>query len=760
MPTARVVGTAALALAIPMLAPAALADTPARSGVAGAGGAHPIGVEIPKGLHIPPAKLPRITRKNRTPGVPTGGPKVLYAPPPKLPMISNHNRHFRAPYELAEGTERYIGGEYQYTGYAYDDAESAYPQDFKRYGNNSANLIEFRVAPYDGGVAYRFTFNTLMHKDTTIATVAFNTDRKTSTGSAKLPKDPGLPFPGTDQALTTWGTGATWSYWTGHRWRNTPLRLTTSLRANQMTIDVPDTVSRPSGNWAGTLATGVYDPATKGWLPIARNSDSTSNIVDLGFRFNESRSTAGGLLASNTPWTNQSAALKAGRPTIFAHTLHWGWMRRRIAWDNIPRHGLFLRMAPSYLNGATANDAGQPLGITAVDSLGGLGTTPDFVFRREGWDPKSWAARYFSPLQPYAIYVPPHYRPGTPERLSFWLHPDEGTYYGLGVGAAMLLKVLGSDRNSIIIDPASRSDTGFFIGDMEEGIFEAWNDVARHYTLDPTRTVMAGGSGGGYGAYRTGTMWPELFASDLAFVPAAQHGLYFPGLSDEDTVLNNWLPNLRNLPVYHMSDMASELTFYPGQVQNVLGPSLLGNSLDQLGYRFVFQSVAIDHLLASADIPAAWLWLGDRQVDSDPFHVTYVRQPATDDVPDAIVHNKAYWLSHIKIRNNSTPYAKGTIDVLSEGFGRRDAPYHLSIPSIGLDEGNQVYWEVKGVWGPTRKAPKRDRLRIKATNIRSIAIDPKAARVSCNARLRIHSDGPIKVTLRGCPNEGTSNERG
>jgi hypothetical protein len=729
-------------------APAAMAQTAGHSlASATTQGVHPIGTEFPTGLHIPRAKLPSITAKNRTPGVPAGGPDALYAPPPKLPMISNHNRHFRAPYELAEGTERYIHGEYQYTGYAYDDDDSAYPQDFNRYGNNSANLIEFRVAPYPGGVFYRFTFNTLMHKNTTIAAVAFDTDRKSSTGSTTLPMSPGLPFPGTDQALTTWGTGAEWSHWAAGHWRNTPLHVTTSLSANQMTIDVPNSVSHPTGKWSATLATGVYDPASKTWLSIAKNSGNKSNIVDLGFRFDESRSTASDV----TPWTQQSAALKAGKPATFAHTLHWDWMRQHRAWDNIPRHGLFLRMAPSYLKGATANDAGQPLGISAVDSLGTSGTTPDFVFRTEGKDKKSFAARYFSPLQPYAIYVPPHYRPGTPERLSFWLHPDEGAYYGLGTGAALLLQWLGTGRNSIIVDPLSRSDTGFFIGDMEEGIFEAWNDVARHYTLDPTRTVMAGGSGGGYGAYRTGTMWPGLFAADFAFVPAGQHGIYVPGLSDEDTVLNNWLPNLRNLPVWHMSDIASELTFYPGQVQNALGPAALGNSLNQLGYRFVFQSVAIDHLLASANIPAAFLWLGDRQVHSDPFHVTYVRQPSNDQRPDGIVHNKAYWLSHIKLRDNSTPYAKGTIDVVSDGFGKRDPSYHLSIPTVGLDDGNQLYWEVKGVWGPTPVVAKHDRLRITATNIRSVTIDPKQAHVTCHAHLRIHSDGPIKVTLRGCP---------
>ena len=73
----------------------------------------------------------------RTPGVPAGGPSALYAPPPKLAMTTNHDRRFRAPYNLASGTERYVGGEYSYTGYAYDDNESAYPDDWNRYADNA-----------------------------------------------------------------------------------------------------------------------------------------------------------------------------------------------------------------------------------------------------------------------------------------------------------------------------------------------------------------------------------------------------------------------------------------------------------------------------------------------------------------------------------------------------------------------------------------------------------------------------------------------
>lgn len=696
--------------------------------------------------------------KRRTPGVPQGGPGALYAPPPKLPMTSNRDPRFRAPFNLVSGSERYVGGEYTYTGYAYDDDESTYPNDFARYANNSANLVEFRIAPYRRGTLYRFTFLTLLHKDTTLATVAFNTDEDDSTGSATLPKDPGLPFPGTDQVLTTWGTGASWSVWDGSRWRHRPLRVRTDLTSNQMTIAVPHRVVRPAGAWTATLATGIYDPATKGWMDIAAASRNTTNIVNLGFRFNETRETRNGTTSSSdptnfynlAPWEHQSMALKAGTPTVFAHPLRFDWLRRGKAWNNIPNRGAFLRMAPSFLAGGTANTGNVPSGISWVDALGTEGTTVVHEFRTEGKDRSAWETQYYSPLHPYVIYIPEHYEPGIPSRLTFWLHPDGGEYYGFGT-TFDIPKVWGDARNSIMIDPLARSYTNFFLQEQEQALFEVWNDVARHYTLDPDRTVAAGGSGGGFGAYNLGTMWPQLFASVVSLVPGGQRGIYIPGVSDGNTVLNDWLPNLRNLPVYHLSDMFSELTFYPGNVQNALGPSQLGNSLEQLKYRYLFKSVAKDHLLIDFDRPHVASWMGDRKVEQRPFHVTYVRQPSNDTPAAGIVHNKAYWLSNIEIRDNSERVAKGTIDAVSHGFGLTDADTQLETPIVYTDSPGNIYATVERTWGPFKPARREDKLVINATNIRAVTIDARAARLTCDAEIQVISDGPIEIRLKGCP---------
>src|SRR5205823_1590644 len=154
-------------------------------------------------------------------GVPSGGPPALYQPPPDIPQLQNRDARFVAPYEMVSGTERYVDGEYLYTDFLYDDEQATYPDDptFSTYANNAADLVEFRIsARAKDNLAFRISLNTLLVPNSTIVVAAFDSDGNPSTGSSTLPRDPGMPFPGTDQVLTTWGTGAEWSKWNGARW--------------------------------------------------------------------------------------------------------------------------------------------------------------------------------------------------------------------------------------------------------------------------------------------------------------------------------------------------------------------------------------------------------------------------------------------------------------------------------------------------------------------------------------------------------------
>jgi hypothetical protein len=149
----------------------------------------------------------------------------------------------------------------------------------------------------------------------------------------------------------------------------------------------------------------------------------------------------------------------------------------------------------------------------------------------------------------------------------------------------------------------------------------------------------------------------------------------------------------------------------------------------------------------------------------DPPRVTYVRNPLMDDpASGGLVGNKAYWLSGVQTRD----HALGTVDVTSGGFGvgapavpgsvlenqtiasdgiymtSFDTPYrHWSLPD---NPYTREYRHLPS--GPAQTAT--DTVMVTAKNIRTLTIDPQRAKVSCNAKLDVKSDGPLSITLLGC----------
>ena len=683
-------------------------------------------------------------------GVPAGGPSLLYAPVPDIPEIQNHDPRFVAPYEMVSGTERYVDGEYLYTDFVYEDENFTYPEDpdLEVWANNSADLFEFRMSTRGDDLLVRFSFTTLLVEDTTIATVAFDVDQDATTGSDTLPRDPGLPFPGTDQVLTTWGSGAEWSRWNGTDWDTLPLKVTTDLDANQITVTVPPSVASPGGQWLGTLATGVHDTETGDWwAPGGTDLGGTAlpadglRIVNLGFRFDEvdpapPREEAG----NSAPMTRQDQALAAGEPTRYANLIDFDLLHSRGARDNVPTLGMMYRLFASRMDEVMTSTDGTP-------------ENGDLRFFGEGVHRGSLHGRYLSRIQPYAIYVPSGYQHGIPTPMTFAMHGDSGRYHWLNDNSNASSDLFGEQRGSIVLSPAGRGFSGFYVGHHEADLFEAWNDVARHFTLDSQRTSLTGYSMGGHGSYRLALLWPHLFARSVPIVPAMCRGLWYIAScsAGEETVLARWIENARNVPIFHIADGLSELTFYPGQAQLVMGPAVNDyQSLESLGYRYRFWSVATDHFLVGTDHPEVTEFLGQHQIEPEPFHVTFSRMPSTDLEEVGLVHDTAYWLSGIKLRVEGDALAKGVIDAVSLGFGKSDPPSSLdAIP--GTTNFGWPYFETQRTWGEPGEVPVENRILIEATNIARVTIDPAGARVGCDVTLDVTSDGPIEVQVLGCP---------
>jgi hypothetical protein len=220
------------------------------------------------------------------------------------------------------------------------------------------------------------------------------------------------------------------------------------------------------------------------------------------------------------------------------------------------------------------------------------------------------------------------------------------------------------------------------------------------------------------------------------------------------------LASFRNLPVL---------------MWNVHGDELVGDQdflataqkLEQLGYRVTLHAhapcastgsphcspVLPDHLeLAINDwfLPAA-RFLGSAMVNRNPPHVTFVVDTARNSPKYGVVADHAYWVSGLKARKSGS---LGTFDALSQGFGLADPRSSGVKNGTGTLTGGHLgpirYTSQSQTWGPSQHVPRRNRIVIRASNIAQATVDVFRADVTCQVKLVIHTDGPIKVSLPGC----------
>lgn len=112
--------------------------------------------------------------------------------------------------------------------------------------------------------------------------------------------------------------------------------------------------------------------------------------------------------------------------------------------------------------------------------------------------------------------------------------------------------------------------------------------------------------------------------------------------------------------------------------------------------------------------------------------------------------DRAYWVSDIQTQVK----ALGQIDVVSSGLGFTDAPVPVKTTKVGTQSGtfsplNPYTQETRKLAKPVA-AKKENALKITATNIRAITVDPKCAGLDCNAAISVDTGGPLAVTLDGC----------
>lgn len=660
------------------------------------------------------------------------GPAVLYADPPKAPQLENRDPRFKAAPILVMGQEAYADGEYLYQDWIYDDngadtgaddaggsdtaGDVAYPAEPKRYGGNAADIVELRVAPGPSDVKYRFTMNTLLVPDSTIITLALDLPGNATNG---ITASHGLSGLHADQVVTAWGTGAEVETWkasaAGGSAMKQPVAVKTDLEANQITVTVPRSLSNPTGKVNAALAAGVRDAAMGDYLQTSANPVTPpSPAYDLGLTFDESPA------GITPPDSKQAAHLENNE--IPTHAIDFGALAARVNTTSVPKFGTMGRIYPSRLKF-------------------GVGEGKDYDDTPE----------IHGQLQPMSIYVPKSYDASRPAPLVLDLH-SLGEHHWQYNGSLGVEQISGETRGAIVITCECRGEDGWYLNEAEYDVFEMWNDVARHFNLDPNRAAITGYSMGGYATYRLGGLYPDLFSKALSIVGPPTAGIWLPPtpVGDDETLSNIWLDNFRDLPILNAAAGPDELVPVAGtRAQNLGAPEWGIRGFDQLGYRYRYNLYpTAEHLTIGVlkyDLPYQDEWFGDVVVDRNPSHVTFRYLPASDDAALGLVHDHAYWVSAVKVAGNEE-LRSGLVDAVSSAFGRGDPP--VSDQLQGAGQGPLPYASFERTWGKAPTIAATNQLALQLTDVSQVTIDLARARLHlAGLILKVKTNVPVTVRL-------------
>ena len=712
--------------------------------------------------------------------------------PPQRPSSQNTGI-WRAPPLLVSGASAYIRGEYLYQGFLYDDhgaRELPDPNDRRSnnqfsspngsytypsnpaYAENAANLLEFRVKPTADATAFRITLNTM-------------TDPRLIAVSVALGGAPGVthPFPfganvvaPADEFLTVHPQGnelvaSLEDAVTGKALAGPAPVVSVDAGRHQIEVLVPHADWNPRRRTVRLEAgVGLWDAANNAYLLPQVASSATAPggsggvqnppaFFDAAFRAGEPGPVFGAssaqTLADPTWWRDYELGhvLATGDLSPLFTEVNFGKLWRGVTDErSVPRVGFIDRILASHFKTGTGAD-----------------------YSGSCWSGQ-FDCEYQGNLQPYLIYVPSRRPPRAGYGMTLLLHGNSANYNEF-FGSRNASEFGDRGSGSIVLSPEARDPAGSYSALAAADVFEAWADVARHYHLNPAWTDISGYSLGGLGTYKLAEQFPDLFARAVAIVgsPGWPSASVPGGPSENVPCTTDYAPgcestelaSLRNIPIMEWDSIpVDELN--PNSAANIA-------ALQQLGYRYTYLTFPGEHLTPAFNdqfTPAA-AFLGTDRVEPDPAHISYVYaydtldgldRPTGDFPQFGLVADHAYWISQIKLRNqsdscvqsvSSTCGSTGSVDAVSGGFGVGDPTPSGPTPGAGVLTGGDLvpvlpYTSVTETWGSAPRSPATDTLSLTVSNIATLTIDVARAHVDCAVKLSVSTDGPLTVDLDGC----------
>jgi hypothetical protein len=713
---------------------------------------------------------------------PRPGPPVLYQPLAVAPQLENAPHGiWKASPILVSGASAYEKGEFLYQGYLYDDHGAkevpdptnpmilpggdptggdtfsepngtyTYPTG-PGYDENAADLVELRAKPLRKTTAFRITLNTLENPALVATSIAIGGTEGASHpfpfgANVSAPAQYFLTVHGETAVLSDAASGATVP--------GPAPTVSVDLARRQITVEVAHSEWNP-GEETVRLAAGVglWNEATGSYLIPGAVASATAPggggvdasapaFFDVAFRFNAQEplpGTPGAESVINPAWWRESAQAKAlagGDISMFHADVDFAKLHDKVTDDmpgrptGVPVSGAFDRILASHYSDGQGADYAS----------GGCGSSAECIGEMRGQ------------LLPYSIYVPSGAAPAGGWGLTLLLHSLSANYNQFQ-GSHNQAQFSARGTGSIVITPSGRGPDGWYYDHAGADTFEVWADVAARYHLDPSFTDIAGYSMGGYGTYKFATQFPDLFARAQPTVGPPGLGVWVPPVEPQpggtQSLTERMLPSVRNIPFLIWDETTDELVPIAGVLQQV-------SKFDSLGYRYEFDQFQVgEHLTLSLNdeyAPAA-AFLGTEDVNRNPAHVTYVYNPTMDFPADGTTAGHAYWVYGVTLREGSGTTPLGEVDVRSHGFGVGDPTPGETQHGVGLLTGGTIpaipYTSQSKAWSATPTEPVSDALDITATNVSKVTIDAKRARVDCNAKLNVTTDGPLEVTLAEC----------
>jgi pimeloyl-ACP methyl ester carboxylesterase len=597
-------------------------------------------------------------------GLPEGVPHAALRPEPPLPAPVKWP--FGEQFSRTCGTARMTGGALFWTDFLYDDhgatgvlvdvptggltpPRGTYIYPDGPAAGNGADIFRVALGLTDTDTWWRVDWNTLLDPSVPIALFTFDTDRGQG-AATEWPAGAGVRSAGIDLALLVSARGATLIDLATQA--RTVVEHFVDSNSRSFLARLPRSLADPTGTWTIRLASGLANaegdgfadvPALHGALP------GQPNVYNIAFRTYQQEQ------AHLNFWSDaaQAASLTDGDVSRFSLAVPWDQLAGRATTPEPTVIGPSTRWYVSSL------ELGQ-----GVDRTNILSTKPQFLGR----------------VQPYSVCLPTTYAPGRRLPLTLLLHSLALGQNQFAAIDPQLLHEVCEGRGSVVVTPLARGPSCWYFDEGELDVWEVWARVTEQLGADPNRTVVAGYSMGGYGAYKLGLTYPEVFAQAVVLAGPPTCGVRL--LPDVDIPADldpsshcaregdTWelLDNARWLPFVIAHGVLDALVPFASVTSQVL-------ELDRLGYRYRFTVYPLENHLSFAlkdkfDDPVSHMGTGLRQ--ADPGHITFTWYPELVRADLGIGPHRVWWLSDLTAAPATATKRGATAQVDARSYARPD----------------------------------------------------------------------------------------